>query len=194
MTSLLRAAFRRTYSARALRLHAQAQAHLAASQPDRAESLLRAALATADAADTPLRARLAALLVDATNSSNVGTVSKDVASAALVAAAETAELDVCEAARFRANAANSAGEARRAYEQMVAAFGKESAEAALALSNVGVWLAREKKSTEAIDALREACLVICASHWCEQWFLCGDCGQFACARSPRCRRRGAARR
>lgn len=156
MKSLAATLVRRTYSARALRLHAQAQAHLAAAQPDRAESLLRAALVAAEPSDTALRARLSALLVDATNSSSA----KGVASAALLAASRTEALDVCEAARLRANAANSAADAHVAYEQIVAAFGKESPEAALALSNVGVWHAHEKNSHKAVEALQEAAMVI----------------------------------
>jgi hypothetical protein len=136
----------RAYSARAVRLHAQAQAHLAAAQPDRAESLLRAALLTADKGDVALRARLSALLADATASKK----------SHFATAAQTPGLDKMESARLLVNAAESAAGARAAHMAVSAAFGAESVEAALALSNVGVWLARERSASAAIDALTEA--------------------------------------
>jgi hypothetical protein len=149
----------RHYSARAVRLQAQAQAHLAAAQPERAESLLRAALATADANDAALKARLNALLADATTTTTTAMTNNNKKSV-FASVASAAALERGEAARLLANAAEGAAGARQAHAAVSAAFGGESVEAALALSNVGVWLARERSTSAAVDALRDALAIL----------------------------------
>lgn len=147
-------------SARANRLHAQAQAHLAAAQPDRAESLLRAALAVAAPADADpaLHARLSALLADATAHAATR-VHEPLVSAPTAADSPEqllANLDAGERARLLINAATSAASAQAAAAAAAAAFGDESAAHALALSNAGVWLAKEGRPADAVATLRAA--------------------------------------
>jgi hypothetical protein len=127
---------------------------LAAGQPERAESLLRAALSV-DASNGGAQA----LLLDAVQSARLQRHGGD-ASAAVQAAeralVRTLSVESGERARLLVNAAASAHEAQEAAAAIASEFGADSVYHALALSNVGVWQARARAVDDAVRTLQTA--------------------------------------
>ncbi len=127
---------------------------MAAGQPERAESLLRAALSV-DANNGGAQA----LLLDAVQSARLqrhGGEASAAVQAAERALVRTLSVESGERARLLVNAAASAQEASEAAAAIASEFGADSVYHALALSNVGVWQARARAVDDAVRTLQTA--------------------------------------